>query len=154
MRVHEIMTREVKRCRADESLAAAARIMWENDCGCVPVVDGDERVIGIVTDRDVCMAAYTQGKAPSEITVDAAMAHAVATCAPDDPVDDAERTMQRRQVRRLPVVDGAGRLVGILSLNDLARFARAEGDGLSAIAVEQTLAAVCAGRIPPPVPAA
>lgn len=86
-------------------------------------VDAEEYVVGMVTDRDVCMAAYTQGQALAATLVNTAMAKAFYTCAPGDSVADTEVIMKGRQVRRLPVVDDAGHLVGLLSLNDIARHA-------------------------------
>jgi CBS domain-containing protein len=130
MKVEQVMTRPVKACRADQSVVEAARIMWEGDCGCVPVVqaaDGlDEVVVGMITDRDVCMAAYTQGRPLGEIQVASAMARDVATCLPEDSITTALGIMETRQIRRLPVVDSWGRLVGMLSISDLAEEAARE----------------------------
>jgi CBS domain-containing protein len=94
--------------------------MWAFDCGCVPVCDGDDRVVGMITDRDICLATYFSGKPPREIAVGEAMARHVLACAPADRVAAAEMTMRAAQVRRLPVIGADGRLVGILSLNDIA----------------------------------
>jgi CBS domain-containing protein len=128
--------------------------MWEGDCGCVPVVDQDGRVVGMLTDRDVCMAAYTQGKPLTDVRVESAMAKQVHSCRPDDAVATAERTMRERQVRRLPVIDAKGRLVGLLSLNDIAIEAVRERElrqrEVSAAEVGLTLAALCAHRAPRP----
>jgi CBS domain-containing protein len=123
MKVGDVMTRDVQVCHTRDRLDCPARIMWEQDVGCVPVLDRDLRLAGMVTDRDICMAAYTQGLLLAAIPVTVAMAHDVASCRAGDELAAAERTMQQRQVRRLPVVDDAGRVVGILSLNDLARAA-------------------------------
>lgn len=122
MKVEFFMTKDPRTCTAEDALAAAARIMWEHDCGCVPVVagPGSRRLVGVVTDRDVCMAAYTQGRPLWEIPVRAAMSSEVWTCHPDDTLKDAVRVMRHRQVRRLPVVDGQGHLLGLLSLTDVA----------------------------------
>jgi len=102
MHVEEIMTTSVKSCGPDDSLDTAARLMWEHDCGCVPVIDQDGRVLAMLTDRDVCMAAYTQGRTLAEIRVSAAMSNACHAVSPNDPVVAAERLMQEHQVRRLP----------------------------------------------------
>ena len=129
MRIEQLMARDVRTCHADEPLAAAARIMWENDCGCVPVVgriDGDATVIGMITDRDVCMAAYTQGRPLSEIKIESAMARDVRSCRASDSVDTALRILQQNQLHRLPVLDQHDRLVGMLSMADLAREAARE----------------------------
>lgn len=152
MKVSELMTHNVQSCSLDATAADAARAMWDFDIGCVPVVDAGGTVIGMVTDRDVCMGAYTQGKPPGAIPITEIMSTAVACCHPDDTLASAEQTMRERQVRRLPVVDGANKLVGLLSLNDLALaprtpLARAKqrlrGD------VEETLAAVSQHRLRP-----
>jgi len=148
MKVEELMTRDVRACGRYDSLNSAAHIMWEHDCGCVPVVDAERHVVGVVTDRDVCMAAYTQGQPLAAMLVNAAMAKDVATCTPEDSVAGAEAIMKARQVRRLPVVDAAGRLVGLLSFNDIARHAARERKtrGKRAIAADEivhTLGAIC-----------
>ena len=119
MKVREIMTGEVGSCGLETNLAAAARIMWEKDCGAVPVLDSQGQVIGIITDRDICMALTTRNYLASGITVGDVISGMVKACAPDDDVNTALQTMQREQVRRLPVVDGEGKLVGILALNDV-----------------------------------
>jgi CBS domain-containing protein len=123
MKVEDLMTTEVGSCRAYDAADQAAKIMWEQDCGAVPVVDQDGRVVAVLTDRDVCIAAFTQGRALSDIRVSSAMSRRLWSCRPDDDVKDAEKAMRTNQVRRLPVVDVEGRLIGILSLSDLARQA-------------------------------
>lgn len=147
MQVRELMTRDVVVCGARDDLNRAAKIMWDHDCGVVPVVDAESRPIGMLTDRDVCMAAYTQGKLLGAIRVEQAMSRDPKTCGADDPVADAEAAMRERRVRRLPVVDAAGKLVGILSLNDIARRAvkeRGKRRGGPALEeVSETLASVC-----------
>jgi len=120
MIVADIMTGGVQTCRSDSNLAEAARVMWENDCGSVPVVDETGAVIGIITDRDICMAVATQNRLASEIVVGDAASTKVYTCFPETPVKDALALMKEKQVRRLPVVNGQGALVGILSLHDVA----------------------------------
>ena len=119
MKVRDIMTTDVGSCGLETNLAAAARIMWEKDCGSVPVLDHEGRVIGIITDRDICMALTTRNHLASEVTVGDVMGGTVKTCAPDDETSAALKTMQAAQLRRLPVVGGDGKLVGILALNDI-----------------------------------
>ena len=145
MRVEEIMKRPVVTCRVDDTLNTAARLMWENDCGAVPVLGEDGAVVGMITDRDICMAAYTQGTALGAIPVCVAMSREVFSCHPDDPTIEVERLMQEKQVRRMPVVDPQGRPIGILSLNDLAREAAratARRTGGAGVDVLRTLAAI------------
>ena len=147
MKVEELMTRHVQVCGPNDSLSHAAQIMWDGDCGCVPVVDEGGKPIAMITDRDVCMAAYTRGGRLAELTVSPAASHRLVTARPDDEVATAEQLMRQFQIRRLPVVDDAGKLVGIVTMNDLARRARGGQRGLSAEGVVKTLAAVCS----PPV---
>jgi CBS domain-containing protein len=118
------MTQPVYSCNVQDRANAAAQIMWEHDCGVVPVVDGGGRVVGVLTDRDLCMAVHFQNKPLTEIPVTGVMAQQVCTCVADDDVVDAERVMAERQIHRLPVVNEQGSLVGILSLADVARQAR------------------------------
>ncbi len=148
MNVGELMAKDVKTCRETDDLASAAQIMWENDCGCVPVVDSEGQLWGIITDRDICMAAYTQGVPLHEIPISSAASREVHSTFENDTLDAAERTMRKYQVRRLPVTDGEGRLRGLLSLNDLARHAHRgrKSDGLSESSVAQTLAAIAQPR--------
>jgi CBS-domain-containing membrane protein len=126
MKVAEIMTRNVKTCAPQDSLNVAARIMWDNDCGCVPVVDGNSRVVGILTDRDVCIAAYTQGEPLHRLRVQSAMSQTVVSCASEDDLATAEKLMRDNTVHRLAVCDSEGRIAGIISLSDIAREAERE----------------------------
>lgn len=148
MKVEEIMTTEVKCCTADATLAEAARLMWEKDCGCMPVCSGDGRVIGMITDRDICMAAWMKGRALHELRVDDAMAHGIVSCRELDPLALVETQMQKHQLHRLPVLDENDRLVGIVSLADIVRSASDGRDGRSAGPqdVVRTLAEVCRPR--------
>lgn len=126
MKIEQLMTRPVQSCQPQDTINRAAQIMWQGDIGCVPVVDADNRVVGMITDRDIAMAAYTQGRALDFISVDSAMAKQVYTCSPGDDVSKAEECMQKFQVRRLPVVDANAKLLGIVSMNDIAREAAQE----------------------------
>lgn len=157
MQVANVMNNAVRSCHVEDHLDLAAREMWDGDIGSVPIVDADRKVVGIVTDRDICMAAYMQGRPLGEIPVTVAMAKKVVTCRPDDLVADAEARMQTNQIRRLPVVDGNGRLTGILSINDLARRAGADrSKATRAVGTEEvavTLAAISQphGKVATPV---
>ncbi len=152
MRVEQVMKQLVKTCRAEDTLNTAAQIMWDHDCGCVPVVDGDGHVIGMLTDRDICMAAYTQGGPLRALQVKNAMSRTVCACHPQDAIADAERVMRANQVHRLPVIDSANRLVGIVSLNDLAQEAghevAAKKREITLAEIGATLEAVCQPRGP------
>ncbi|MHC5210823.1 MAG: CBS domain-containing protein [Planctomycetota bacterium] len=125
MKVPDVMTREIRTIHPEETLERAACLMWENDCGCLPVVDGQNHPVGMLTDRDVCMNAYTQGRALADLPVRGAMSATVHAIAEHDPLERAERMMQEHQVRRLPVVNADGRLTGLVSLMDIARAATA-----------------------------
>src|SRR5262249_10425029 len=135
----------------------AAQLMWEGDCGIVPVLAADGSVVGVITDRDICMAAYTKGKPISAIRVGDVMAKEVSTCSLDSTLGTAMALMKEIRVHRLPVVAAHGRLAGILSLNDLAIEARKEARGggreLKPDEVADTLSAICEHR-PPEVVAA
>jgi CBS domain-containing protein len=147
MFVRETMTKEVCACNPRDSLNEAARMMWEGDCGAVPVIDDGYTVVGMITDRDICMSAYTQGKTLASIPVSVAMAHQVLFCRPDDTVAQAEEIMRSAKIRRLPVVNELRQLVGILSLNDIARAVEQRHVGEpKPDDVAQTLAAICTPR--------
>jgi CBS domain-containing protein len=150
MKVAELMTRDVKSCSSHDFLHTAARIMWQNDCGCVPVVDRESKVIGIITDRDICMAAYTQGAALHQIRIDSVMAPKVATCAADDELADAQELMRQNKVHRLPVADAEGRLIGILSLSNIVleaeRQRKGQRGGKKAAELVEILGALCEPR--------
>jgi CBS domain-containing protein len=150
MRISRIMRNDVEICAPEDNLAAVASRMWDCDIGCLPVVDGEGHVVGVVTDRDVCMAALTRGQALHEIPVSVAMSKDVLSCTPDTTLIEAEEVMRSGQVRRLPVIDSEACLVGIVSLNDFARLAEQEigwtNRELGAQEVTATLAAVSAPR--------
>jgi CBS domain-containing protein len=145
MQVQELMTRRVHVCDTRDTLERAAQIMWDHDCGTVPVIDGHGRLVGMLTDRDCCMAAYTQGKPLSQIPVVDVISHSVCACEPETSIEHAQRTMAQHAIRRLPVVNTAGKLVGILTLGDLALASTPQQQGQAADAdqVALTLAAVC-----------
>ena len=140
MKVQQAMTTLPVCCNSTDSMNAAARIMWDHDCGFVPVIDDDAHVVGILTDRDALMAAYTRGQSLDEIPVTVAMSADVIGCRPEDDVGRAEALMRQHQVRRLIVTDDADRLIGVLSLNDLASH------GAPRLELAETLSTICASR--------
>lgn len=150
MLVEHIMSRPAITCSTSDSLARAAQLLWDHDCGSLPVTDGEGRLVGMITDRDICMAAYLRGQTLADIAVDQAMARQVYACAPGDPIGVAEKIMGQYQVRRLPVADDDGRVVGMISLTDLARRAEEEGvrrrPEVTGAEVTRTLAAICQPR--------
>ena len=148
MQIKSTMSQPPVTCPIDGTLDQPARLMWEFDCGFVPVVSDDGRLAGVVTDRDICMAAYFNGKPLGQIPVGIAMAHAVIAVHADDTVEQAEVLMRDNQIRRLPVVDDDGRPVGVVAMNDLARLAsRVKRNAIDRELV-QTLAAVCERQRP------
>jgi len=118
MRVSDAMTREVRVCHPGQSICDAARLMAELDCGVLPVGE-DDRLVGMITDRDIAVRAVAQHKSPDTPVRDA-MSNEVKYCFEDQHVDQVARNMSDLRVRRLPVLDRDKRLVGILSLGDLA----------------------------------
>jgi CBS domain-containing protein len=167
MKVRTLMSTDIETCQPTTSLTDAALIMWRRDCGVVPVVDpADGSPVGIITDRDICIATATRHQSPDEIEVRQVMADKMFTCRPDEDVHDALATMRRNKVRRLPVVDARGALAGLLSLNDVVRRAEPAGKkGATGVANEEVVGAfkaVCerrldaaaAARLPEPATAA
>jgi len=120
MKVQDVMTREVVSCHADTDVGAAARQMLDGHFGTIPVVDAHGRLTGILTDRDIAMAAATRARNASHIAVHEAMRTDIRVCSPQDELDAALGRMAAACVRRLPVVDAAGRLSGVLSIDDIA----------------------------------
>jgi CBS domain-containing protein len=147
MLVKELMQKKVLSCPSDRPLTEAARIMWGGDVGSVPVTDPQTgKVCGMITDRDICMAACTQGRPISEILIGQVMSRNLHSIRDDQDVSEAQNMMRRHQVRRLPVLDRGASLVGILSLNDVAlATAGAASTGMKVEAL-QTLAAVSRHR--------
>lgn len=145
-----MMTRVVHTCRPEDTLARAAQILVEKECGCIPVVDRHSKVVGITTDRDILRAAYARGKLLPEISVGQVMTRHVHCCGPEDTIMAAEAVMTAHRVRRVPVVDDSGRLVGLLALDDIAlEAARERGQATKEVSdaeVGETLAGVCRRR--------
>ncbi len=148
MNVEQVMSRDVRTCTQHDNLARAAELMWENDCGAVPIVSAEGHPVGMLTDRDVCMAAYTQGRRLHDMQVTSAMSKKVYTCYEKDDIRTAEDVMQSARVRRLPVTDGDGKVVGMLSLNDLVCAIAPEGKPQKAELPElaKTFSAICQWR--------
>lgn len=152
MKVQDVMTEQVKSCWPDTNLAAAAAMMWENDCGVLPVVADGGKTIGVITDRDIAIAVGTRNKIASDVPVSEVMSAHLYTTAPEDDIHTALKLMRKEKVHRLPVVNSDGVLKGILSLNDVALQA-VHPDGkktpeLNYEDVVSTLKAVCEHRQP------
>ena len=124
MKISEVMTTDVETVTADQSARDAAKFMLRAEAGSIPVTEGD-RVIGMITDRDIAVRGVAEGRGPDTPVRDLMTDHII--CARgDDNVDDVAQRMSQQQVRRLPVLDEDERLIGIVSLGDLAREARGE----------------------------
>jgi CBS domain-containing protein len=150
MKVQDAMTQGATTCRPETDLEQAVRMMWDRDLGCIPVVDEQGTVVGMLTDRDVCMGVYTQGKRLGDARVQDSMAHEVFWCRPSDSLERALSTMADHQVRRLPVVDGDNRIQGVITVNDLARAAVRTADVSErhrlVFELVEALAAICEPR--------
>jgi len=148
MKVKEIMTANPKACTTTTNLAEAASFMWDYDCGILPVVADGGTVVGLITDRDICIGGATKNGNLSNIAVEEIMTGKVYSCAPEDDVHKALDTMQQRKVRRLPVIAPDGTLEGILSINDVTLNAKETADkkvpGISFSDLAETYKAVCA----------
>jgi CBS domain-containing protein len=150
MNVYDVMTSDVQRCGPDTNLAAAAKMMWDRDCGVLPVLNVQGQVLGMITDRDICMACASKNRAPSDITVGETVSGKTYRCKSSDDVHTAMDLMKREQVRRLPVVDEAGVLQGLISMNDLILLAgetkAGKAQAISCEDVARTLKAISAHR--------
>ena len=146
MKVQEVMMQDVQVCQPDTNLAAAAALMWEADCGILPVVINGKTPIGVITDRDIAIAVGTRGRPPQEIRVDEVMSAQLFACGPDDDIQTALKTMRKDKVRRLPVVTDEGVLKGILSINDVVIQSQKGDKELSYDEVVSTFKAICEHR--------
>jgi CBS domain-containing protein len=147
MKVKDVMITEVEVCDLNSSLAQAAKAMWDSDCGILPVLKDGREIVGLITDRDICMATATKDRNAASISVQEVITGNVYSITPEDDVHEALETMQQHRVRRLPVVDAEGNLKGILSMNDIVLKAK-EGNGktvpkLTYADVIETYKAIC-----------
>jgi CBS domain-containing protein len=156
MRAQDLMSHPAVTCHVNDPLTIPAHLMWDHDCGAIPVVRDDGKLAGMITDRDICMAAFTQGRRLDEILVNAVMAQHVISAQPDQTLDEIEQRMAAHQVRRLPVVDSDHKPVGVISMNDLA-IESAQPDTRMKDRPSKlvlTLAAICRPRPPGRAPGA
>ena len=151
MKVQDIMTSDVQCCGPDTNLAAAAKMMWDSDCGALPVLNVQGQVMSMITDRDICMATATKNKPASDITVWETVSGKAYTCCMSDAAHTALDIMKRERVRRLPVVDEEGMLQGIVAMNDFVLLAgEAKGGKAPALSYEdvvRTMKAISAHRV-------
>ena len=152
MKVKEVMTPDAKAIWLTESLADAAKLMWENDCGILPIIKDGRKVIGMITDRDICMATAMRDSNPSSISVEEVMTGEVYAVSSEDELDKALQAMQEHRIRRLPVINAEGELEGILSMNDVVLNATAADepapDSIGYADVITTYQAICQRPVP------
>lgn len=154
MKVKNVMAPHAKAIWLTESLADAAKSMWDYDCGILPVIKDGRKVVGLITDRDICMAMAIRDCSPASVSVEEVMSRQVFSVTPEDDIHAALEVMKEHKIRRLPVVDAEGELTGILSMNDLVRNAK-EASGkktpqLTFGDVVTTYKAICEHSMPMP----
>jgi CBS domain-containing protein len=150
MKVKDVMNPDAKAIWITESLADAAKLMWENDCGILPVIKDGRKVVGMITDRDICMGTAMKDVNPSSISVEQVISGKVYTATPDEDVEQALEMMKAHKVRRLPVLNAEGELAGILSMNDIVLQANGS-NGKAQIKyadVVETYQAICQHPLP------
>lgn len=125
MKVRDVMMRTPASCLAETNLGAAAEIFWNRNCGFLPVVNVQGKVVGVITDRDICIALGTRNRLAGDITVGEIISGKVFACSPEDDLPTALAVMGQEKVRRLPVIGGDGKLEGILSMDDVVLHAEA-----------------------------
>ncbi|MGZ8842817.1 MAG: CBS domain-containing protein [Pyrinomonadaceae bacterium] len=150
MKVKDVMTPDAKAIWITESLADAAKEMWENDCGVLPIIKDGRKVVGMITDRDICMATAIRDRNPSSISVEEVMNATVYAANPDEEVEQALQTMREHKIRRLPVLNLEGELQGIVSMNDIVLKAKSNGKKapIDYAHVVKTYQAICEHPLP------
>ena len=145
MQVHEIMTAPSVTCTPQTSLAVAASRMAEADCGILPVIDERRNLVGVITDRDICLAVSRTNRNAVNISVREVMTPKVVSVRPGDDMRQALALMRRARVRRVPVIDDAGSVIGLLSIDDLVVRGSAP-DEVAAREIVETLHEIGARR--------
>ena len=146
MKVRDLMTPKPLSCTVGTDLATVARLMAKADCGVLPVTDTGGKVTGIITDRDVCIAVAADDHPARQILAGAVAVKTVYTCHADDDATAALKTMKKQRVRRLPVVNPDGTLVGMLSWSDAALAATPSGDKVEPMLLVDAYKGICAHR--------
>ena len=158
MKVSDIMTKAPACCAPATNLGSAVEILWNGNCGILPVVDTHGRVVSVITDRDICIALGTGNRLPGEVTVGDVASWRAICCGADEDIRSAVATMAEAKVRRLPVVDADGKIEGLLSIDDVVdradRKARVKADELTSKDVVSALKMLYAARLPETVPQA
>lgn len=152
MKVQDVMMRTPATCSGETNLGAAVEILWNRNCGMLPIVDSQQKVVGVVTDRDLCVALGTRNRLPGDIRVSEVASGNIYSCRPEDDIHAALETMAKQKVRRLAVVNKTGALEGILSMDDVVLHAEAGGASrtteLSHAEVVDTLRQVYGPQLP------
>lgn len=120
MQVRQVMSSDVRCCTVETPIPEVARMMEAGDCGAIPVVDGDRRPVGVVTDRDITIRTVAKGQDPRGMKAGDCMTPQVVSVQADTDLHEAVKLMERRQIRRVPVVDAKGVCVGVLAQADVA----------------------------------
>lgn len=146
MKTKERMETTVSVCRPENNLAEATAMMWEGRCGVLPVVDEQDRVISMITDRDICIALGTRNLRASDVQVKDVAPPRVFTSLDNDEISAALTTMASQNIRRLPVVNDEGKLVGILSIDDFLLHAEPGSAGILSLEALEALKTIVADR--------
>ena len=133
MKCRDIMTKYVRMCKPECSVKDAAQIMKEVNAGVVPVVNENDEILGILTDRDITLYTVAESKDPETTKVQEFMTKSVITAHPDDDLDDAIKKMEEYKIRRIPIVDNNNKVVGIISLGDVAVLSNEEHEIFEAL---------------------
>lgn len=126
MKVNDVMTKSVGFCREDDNLGKAVAVMWQKDCGMIPILNDKDRVVGVVTDRDVSVAATTRNVIPSNIPVKDLIIGKTITCSKKDSIKKILKKMRKHQIKRIPIVKKNGKLDGVVSINDLLQMKKSK----------------------------
>jgi CBS domain-containing protein len=152
MKVNEVMTATPFYCQPETNLGSATELMWNANCGFLPVQGTDGKIVGVVTDRDICVALGTRNLLPGDVTVGEVMSSKLHSCEPNDDIHIALQTMREGRVRRLPVIGKKGTLVGVISIDDILLRAEPTSLGkhpeLSSDEVVKTYRAITQRQVP------
>ena len=149
MIVNDIYTPVARSCGRETNLAEAMSLMWEFDIGALAVVNEENKLVGVVTDRDIAVAVATRNRLASELRVGDVMSGKICTCTREDNLKKVLETMRREQLRRLPVVDADGYLRGMITINDIVRVAQSsKGSKLGGATYEEVMLTLMAISVP------
>jgi CBS-domain-containing membrane protein len=146
MKINELLVKNVYTTRPEDFLNEAAETMLRKDVGVLPVVDEQDKLLGMITDRDICMCALIEGRKLGELPVSLALSTPVFACTVDDDIADVHAAMQTHQVHRLPVVDKDEKLLGLIGWSDLLRATTAKKRGMTATDLHRTLTLISEPR--------